>query len=76
MIAQDTEEVVPEAVKTDSEGWKSIQYAKLTPVLIEAVKEQQRVIEQQNERLVQKEAQLNDLLHELHSVQVLLSHRA
>ena len=53
MIAQDTEEVVPEAVKTDSEGWKSIQYAKLTPVLIEAVKEQQQVIEQQNERLGQ-----------------------
>ena len=62
MIAQDTEEVVPEAVKTDSEGWKSIQYAKLTPVLIEAVKEQQRVIEQQNERLGQLDTLAKDLL--------------
>jgi hypothetical protein len=62
MIAQDTEEVVPEAVKTDSEGWKSIQYAKLTPVLIEAVKEQQQVIEQQNERLGQLDTLAKDLL--------------
>jgi hypothetical protein len=73
MIAQDTEEVVPEAVKTDSEGWKSIQYAKLTPVLIEAVKEQQQVIEQQNERLGQLDALAIDLTERLRTLRRLRS---
>ena len=73
MIAQDTEEVVPEAVKTDSEGWKSIQYAKLTPVLIEAVKEQQQVIEQQNERLGQLDTLAIDLTERLRTLRRLRS---
>ncbi len=39
VIAQDLEEVVPEAVKTDSEGYKAVAYDELIPILIEAVKE-------------------------------------
>jgi hypothetical protein len=41
LIAQDAESVVPEIVVTDPQGWKSVQYSKLIPVLIEAMKEQQ-----------------------------------
>jgi hypothetical protein len=44
LIAQDTEEIVPEVVTTDSNGYKGISYEKLVPVLIEAVKEQQKKI--------------------------------
>lgn len=39
MIAQEVEQVLPELVSTDQEGYKSLAYSKLTCVLIEAVKE-------------------------------------
>jgi hypothetical protein len=39
IIAQDVEQVFPEVVSTDSEGYKSIDYDKLVAPLIEAVKE-------------------------------------
>jgi len=38
-IAQDVEPVIPELVSTDSDGYKSISYEKITAVLVEAVKE-------------------------------------
>ena len=39
LIAQDVEPIIPEVVHTDNEGYKSVRYNKLTPVLIEALKE-------------------------------------
>ncbi len=39
VIAQDLEKVIPEAVSTDSDGYKAVSYNDLVPVLIEAVKE-------------------------------------
>ncbi|HOW37108.1 MAG TPA: tail fiber domain-containing protein [Candidatus Pacearchaeota archaeon] len=45
LIAQDVEKVYPEAVATDANGIKSIDYSKLVAVLIEAVKEQQAQID-------------------------------
>jgi len=47
MIAQELEKIIPELVETDSEGWKSIEYSHLVPLLIEAIKEQQAIINQQ-----------------------------
>lgn len=46
LIAQEVEEVIPEVVSTNREGYKSIDYSKLTPYLIEAIKEQQRMIDE------------------------------
>jgi hypothetical protein len=40
LIAQDVEQVVPEAVKTDENGIKSLNYSMLIPFLIETVKKQ------------------------------------
>jgi hypothetical protein len=45
LIAQEVEEVLPEVVQTDAEGYKSVSYASLAPVLIEATKAQQARIE-------------------------------
>lgn len=45
LVAQDVEKVYPEAVSTDAQGIKSVDYAKLVAVLIEAVKEQQAQID-------------------------------
>jgi Chaperone of endosialidase len=46
VLAQEVEAVFPELVSTDAQGYKAVNYAQLTPVLIEAIKEQQRQIEQ------------------------------
>ncbi|GMH69914.1 hypothetical protein TrLO_g1152, partial [Triparma laevis f. longispina] len=43
-IAQEVEEVIPELVGTDELGMKSIRYLGFTPVLLEAMKEQQEEI--------------------------------
>ncbi|NOR45431.1 MAG: hypothetical protein GQ534_07575 [Candidatus Delongbacteria bacterium] len=43
-IAQDIEEVFPEMVSTDGSGYKSVDYSKMSAVLLEAVKEQQQQI--------------------------------
>jgi len=45
LIAQEVEEVIPEVVSTAADGYKSVEYANLVAVLIEAVKEQQKQIE-------------------------------
>ncbi|MCX6335165.1 MAG: tail fiber domain-containing protein [Bacteroidia bacterium] len=46
VIAQDVEKVLPELVQTDADGIKSVDYIKMIPVLIEAMKEQQKMIEE------------------------------
>ena len=51
LIAQELEKVIPELVKTDNKGYKSIVYQKLTAVLIEAVKEQQQEINNLSNRI-------------------------
>lgn len=38
-IAQELEQVYPEMVMTDDKGFKSVDYSRLTPVLVEAIKE-------------------------------------
>lgn len=58
MIAQHVEPVVPEVVQTDCEGYKSIDYARMTALLVEAVKEQQVLIEKLTGRIAELEAKL------------------
>lgn len=43
-IAQEVEEIFPEVVTTDEAGMKSVAYQNLVPVLVEALKEQQKQI--------------------------------
>jgi len=43
-IAQEVEKIIPELVKTDSEGMKSVDYVSVVPVLVEAIKNQQKQI--------------------------------
>jgi hypothetical protein len=43
-IAQEVEQVVPEVVSTDLEGYKSVAYANMVALLTEAIKEQQTII--------------------------------
>lgn len=62
LIAQEVEKVFPELVKTidPKNGYKGVDYVKLIPVLIEAVKEQQQQIEQQGEQITTLQQQLKN----------------
>lgn len=68
LIAQDVQQVIPELVNEDNDGFLTLDYAHLTSILVEAIKEQQALIndhETRNAALVQKtdrlEAQLQAL---------------
>jgi hypothetical protein len=50
LIAQNVEKVIPEAV-TEKDGYKGVDYAKLVPLLIEAIKEQQKQIDEQGKTI-------------------------
>ena len=72
VIAQEVEAVLPEAVETGADGYKSVNYSNITPLLIEAVKElkaekdaQQAVIEAQNKKIEELEAQMREILEKL-----------
>ncbi|MBR5958036.1 MAG: tail fiber domain-containing protein [Salinivirgaceae bacterium] len=51
VIAQEVEEIMPELVSTDANGYKSVDYTKFTPILIEAMKEQQAIIDNQQKQI-------------------------
>jgi hypothetical protein len=44
LIAQEVELIVPEVVRTDDNGMKSIEYQNLIGLLVEAIKDQQKQI--------------------------------
>jgi len=49
LIAQEVEQVLPELVSQDSEGFKQVDYSKLPLMLLQAMKEQQVQIQKQSE---------------------------
>ena len=68
VIAQEVEKIVPEVVITEEDGFKSVDYIKLTPVLIEAVKELkaekdtlQATVESQQSKIDNQQQQIDEL---------------
>ena len=51
VIAQDVEKVLPSLVRTDPDGYKSVDYTKLVALLIEGMKAQQEEIDQLKKEL-------------------------
>ena len=51
LIAQEVEKVLPEIVQIREDGIKAIQYEKVVPLLVEAIKEQQNTIENLESRI-------------------------
>jgi hypothetical protein len=72
VIAQDIEKIIPEVVNTDSDGFKSVDYTKLTPLLIEAIKEQQQVIQNQQKQIESQNMEYNELKERLEKLEKLL----
>ena len=46
VIAQEVEKVLPEVVETRENGYKAVKYDKMVPLLIEAIKDQQKQIDE------------------------------
>jgi hypothetical protein len=62
ILAQDLEKVFPALVKTDQKGFKSVDYSKLSVVLLKAVQDQQDVIDKQ-------QSQISDLISRVKSLE-------
>ncbi len=60
LIAQEVEQYFPELVKEDGHGYKSLDYGKLTAVLLEAIKEQQKQINDLTSRVERLEKIINN----------------
>lgn len=67
-IGQEMEDICPEVVFTNSEGYKSLNYSRLTPILVEAMKEQQQVIEQQSSALANALAKIEQIQTTLQTI--------
>ena len=61
VIAQELEQEFPELVNTDGDGFKSVEYSTLGPILIEAMKEQQQIIESQQAKIDNQQQQIDEL---------------
>ncbi len=61
LVAQDVEKVLPELVRTDKDGKKSLAYDKLTSVLVEAIKAQQVRMENQQAEIQELKAMITKL---------------
>lgn len=57
-VAQEVESVIPELITTDPNGYKSVKYANITAVLVEAMKEQQSQIDALKKTIEALEAKL------------------
>lgn len=63
-IAQEIEKIFPEMVLTDEKGFKSVDYARLTPVLVEGIKE----LTFRNEQLETKNQKLESRLDKIEAI--------
>ena len=61
VIAQEVEKIYPELVSTDADGYKAVQYSHMVPLLLEAIKEQQKQIELLTKMAEDSEARYSDL---------------
>lgn len=51
VIAQETEEIIPEVIGECPDGYKTIQYGNIVGLLVEAIKEQQKQIDELKEKI-------------------------
>jgi Chaperone of endosialidase len=63
--AQEIERYFPEIVQTDANGYKAVDYGRLTPILVEALKEQQRFMEQQAELIARQQKSIDMIRNEV-----------
>lgn len=60
-LAQDIKEVFPELVSEDQDGYLSVNYIGLIPVLVEGMKEQEEIIVEQKEEIADLQSRMERL---------------
>jgi len=73
LLAQEVEQFFPELVSTDRNGYKSLSYGKMTAVLLEAIKEQQKIIEDKNLEIKNLNNRVNNLEDRLTQLESLVT---
>ena len=76
MGLREVEAVIPELVYTDSNGYKSLSYDKVVPVLVEAIKEQQQLANEQKRIITEQQtaiANMNERLAKLDKLEAKLN---
>jgi hypothetical protein len=71
-IAQEVEKVLPELVSTNASGYKSVAYANVVPVMVEAMKQQQQQMSKlsaENTALKRQLAGLSELVRQIQTAQ-------
>jgi hypothetical protein len=61
-LAQDLQKVYPELVTEDNDGMLSVDYLGLIPVIVESIKEQQQIIDEQSKRIDELENSVAKLM--------------
>jgi hypothetical protein len=61
LIAQEVEQILPELVSEDEQGYKQVDYSKLPLLTIQAVKEQQEQINKQAKTIARQQAEIDEL---------------
>jgi hypothetical protein len=73
VIAQEVEKVLPEIVIMSKEGYMMVDYSKLTPVLIEAVKDQQHQIELAKQENLKLKNEVQGLREEIDQIKAVMT---
>jgi hypothetical protein len=80
-IAQEVESVIPDSVRTDKGGWKSVAYTSIIPYVIEGVKEmhlemqaQSKQIEAQSKQIEAQSKQTEQLQQEMEKLKATMQH--
>ncbi len=75
LIAQEVEAVIPEIVSEIGNGYKGVEYQKLVALLIEAIKDQQAIIENQNSEMAEMKSKLEGQTTEVDALKADLESR-
>lgn len=65
VIAQDLLEIFPELVVPDEDGNYGVKYTRLIPIMVEAIKEQQSMIDSLQQKIVEERSLLMESINEL-----------
>jgi len=72
-IAQEIEPLFPELISTDASGYLSIDYSKMSAILVQAIKEQQQIIENQEKENNELQNQINEINQKLKLLEELIN---
>ena len=72
LIAQEVEKLFPEIIATNQDGYKSIDYSKISVLLIQAMKEQQNEIEKQSDEIKKQSDEINKMKSDIEELKSMI----